>query len=135
LASELQQHFIPLIQHELNVDSLSDKLVACNICLNSAAYDTMPQACKQGVVHSRKQQPWVDSTCKAAPVEKESVFKNSHSTSAQKMAAEKIFHSLTGRVKEACASAMWSCVRWLPKTQVSSEGSSKHRASMLVQLS
>ena len=29
LASELQQHFIPLIQHELDVDLLPDKFVAC----------------------------------------------------------------------------------------------------------
>ena len=34
LASELQQHFISLIQHELDVDLLADKFVAC---LTSAA--------------------------------------------------------------------------------------------------
>jgi len=41
------------------------------------------------------------STCrKGSFVEKEAVFKNPHSTSTKKMAAEKIFHSLTDRVKE-----------------------------------
>ncbi len=55
LAFELQQHFLPFIQHELNVDLLSDKLVAC---LKPAAHDTMPQACKRAGVHSCKQQPW-----------------------------------------------------------------------------
>jgi hypothetical protein len=63
------------------VDLLSDKLVAC---LKSASHGTMPQACKRGGVHSREQQPWFDSTCKAALVEKEAVCKNPHSTSAQK---------------------------------------------------
>ena len=52
-ASELQQHFIPLIQHELDVDLLADKLVAC---LTSAANKTMPHVCKGRVVHSRKNQ-------------------------------------------------------------------------------
>ena len=55
LASELQQHFIPLIQQELNVDVLCDRLKAC---LNSAAQNTMPQACVRDCVHSRKHQPY-----------------------------------------------------------------------------
>lgn len=70
LASELQQHFIPLLQHELDVDLRSDKFVACT---KSAALDTMPQACKRGSVHSRKHQPWFDSTCKQALLQEEVV--------------------------------------------------------------
>ena len=41
LATELQQHFIPLIQQEHNVDVLCDKLEAC---MKSAAQNTMLQA-------------------------------------------------------------------------------------------
>ena len=44
LATELQQHFIPLIQQELNVDVLCDRLEAC---MKSAAQNTMPQVCKR----------------------------------------------------------------------------------------
>jgi len=50
LASELQQHFIPLIQHELDVDLLADKFVAC---LTSAINNTMPHVRKHSGVHSR----------------------------------------------------------------------------------
>ena len=39
LATEQQQHFIPLIQQELNVDVLCDKLEEC---MKSAAQNTMP---------------------------------------------------------------------------------------------
>ena len=39
LASLLQQHFIPFVQHELDVDLLATKLVACLI---SAAKSSMP---------------------------------------------------------------------------------------------
>ncbi len=63
LATELQQHFIPLIQQELNVDVLCDRLEAC---MKSAAQNTMPQACKRDGVHSRKHQPWFDGSCREA---------------------------------------------------------------------
>ena len=52
LATELQQHFIPLIQQELNVDVLCDRLEAC---MKSAAQKTMPQVCKRNCAHSRTQ--------------------------------------------------------------------------------
>ena len=98
LASELQQHFIPLIQQELDVDVLCDKL---ETCLKSAALDTMPQACKRQGVHSRRQQPWFDTSCKEAVVQKNAVYKNPHSTATEKEVAEKKFRSVTDRVKEA----------------------------------
>ena len=60
LASLLQQHFIPFIQHELDIDILATKFVACLI---AAANSTMPQVCKQTGVHSRKHQAWFDSKC------------------------------------------------------------------------
>ena len=69
LASELQQHFIPFIHHEINVDILSDSLIAC---LTSAANTTMPHA-HTCVVHSRKQLPWFNVTCKQALVRQEVV--------------------------------------------------------------
>ena len=97
LASELQQHFVPFIHHELDVDLLSDNLIEC---LTSAAKQTMPHA-RTHVVHSRKQQPWFNGTCKQALTRKEAVYKNLHSTVDQKKAAEKIFRSVTDRVKEA----------------------------------
>ena len=56
LASLLQQHFIPFVQHEPDVDLLATKLVACPI---STAKSTMPQVCKCSGVCSRKQQAWV----------------------------------------------------------------------------
>ena len=80
LASELQQHFIPLIQHELDVDLLADKFVAC---LTSAANNTMPHIRKASGVHSRKNQAWFDSACSKALAQKVSVFNNPHSTIAQ----------------------------------------------------
>ena len=98
LASLLQQHFIPFIQHELDVDLLATKLVACMI---SAAKSTMPQVCKRSGVCSRKQQAWFDSRCKEALAQKEAVYNNRHSTATQKLIAEKTFRSVTDRVKEA----------------------------------
>ena len=98
LASLLQQHFIPFIQHELDVDLLATKLVACMI---SAAKSTMPQVCKRSGVCSRKQQAWFDSRCKEALAQKEAVYNNPHSTATQKLIAEKMFRSVTDRVKEA----------------------------------
>jgi len=97
LATELQQHFIPLIQQELNVDVLCDKLEAC---MKSAAQNTMPQACKRGGVHSCKHQPWFNSSCREALDLKDAVYKNPHSTAAEKIVAEKKFRSVTDRVKE-----------------------------------
>ena len=97
LETDLQQNFIPLTHHELNVDLMAEKMVAS---LLSAASDTMPQTCSKPRVHSRKQQPWFDSSCKQALKRKETVYKNPHSTAEQKQAAEKIFRSLTDRVKE-----------------------------------
>ena len=94
----LQQHFLPLIQQELDVDVLCDKL---ETCLKSAAQDTMPQACNRQGVHSRKQQPWFDTSCKEALVQKNAVYKNLYSTAAEKEVAEKKFRSVTDRVKEA----------------------------------
>ena len=98
LASLLQQHFILFIQHELDVDLLATKLVACMI---SAAKSTMPQVCKRSGVCSRKQQAWFDSRCKEALAQKEAVYNNRHSTATQKLIAEKTFRSVTDRVKEA----------------------------------
>ena len=98
LASELQQHFIPLTRQELDVDVLCDKL---ETRLKSAAQETMPQACKRQGVHSRKQQPWFDISCKEALVQKNAVYKNPHSPAAEKNVAEKKFRSVTDRVKEA----------------------------------
>ena len=98
LASELQQHFLPLIQRELDVDVLCDKL---ETCLKSAAQDTMPQACKRQGVHSRKQQPWFDTSCKEALVQKNAVYKIPHNTAAEKEVAENRFRSVADRVKEA----------------------------------
>ena len=63
LASLLQQHFIPCIQHELDVDLLATKLVACLI---SAAKSSIPQVCKRSGVCSRKHQVCFDSRCKEA---------------------------------------------------------------------
>ena len=60
LPSELQQHLIQLIQHELDVDLLADKLVAC---LTPAENNTMPHARKGSGVHSRKNQACFDSAC------------------------------------------------------------------------
>ncbi len=97
LATELQQHFIPLIQQELNVDVLCDRL---EICMKFAAQNTMPQACARNCAHSRKHQPWFDSSCREALGFKEAVYKNSHSTAAEKIVAEKNFRSVTDRVKE-----------------------------------
>ena len=97
LATELQQHFIPLIQQELNVDVLCDRLEAC---MKFAAQNTMPQACKRNCAHSRKHQPWFDRSCREALALKEAVYKNSHSTAAEKDVAEKVFRSVTDRVKE-----------------------------------
>ena len=71
LASLLQQHFIPFIQHELDVDLLATKLVACMI---SAAKSTTTQVCKRSGVCSRKQQAWFDSRCKEALAQKEAVY-------------------------------------------------------------
>ena len=97
LASLLQQHFIPFIQHELDVDLLATKLIACLI---SAAQSTMPQVCKRSGVCTRKQQAWFDSRCKEALAQKEAVYNNPHSTATQKLIAEKTFRSVTDRVKE-----------------------------------
>jgi len=97
LATELQQHFIPLIQQELIVDVLCDRLEAR---MKSAAQNTMPQACKRDGVHARKHQPWFDSSCREALGLKDAVYKNPHSTAAEKVVAEKKFRFVTDRVKE-----------------------------------
>ena len=95
---QLLQHkcSIPFIQHELDIDPLAAKFVACLIAANS----TMPQVCKRDAVHSRKHQAWFDSNCKQALNQKEAVFKDSHSTTEQKVVAEKIFKPVTERLKE-----------------------------------
>ncbi len=97
LATELQQHFIPLIQQELTIDVLCDRLEAC---MKLAAQNTMPQACKRNCAHSRKHQPWFDSRCREALALKEAVYKNSHTTAAEQSVAEKKLRSVTDRVKE-----------------------------------
>jgi len=97
LATELQQHFIPLIQQKLNVDVLCDKLEAC---MKSAAQNTMQQACKCNGVHLRKHQPWFDNSCREALDLKDAVYKNPHSTAAEKVVAENKFRFVTDRVKE-----------------------------------
>ena len=104
LATELQEHFIPLSQQELNVNVLCGRLEAC---MKSAAQNTMPQVCKRNCAHSRKHQPWYDSSCREALGLKEAVYKNPHSTAAEKDVAEKRFRSVTDRVKET----------WTPKAQ------------------
>ena len=71
--------------------------------MKSAAQNTMPQACKRdGVhhVHSRKHQPWFDSSYREALGLKDAVYKTSHSTAAEKVVAEKKFRFVTDRVKE-----------------------------------
>jgi len=88
LATELQQHFITLIQQELNVDVLCDRLEAC---MKSAAQNTMPQACKRNGVHSRKHQPWFDSSCREALGLKDAVYKNPHSTAVEKLSLKRNF--------------------------------------------
>ena len=86
LASELQQHFIPLMQHELDVDLLADNVA----CLTSAATNTMPHVRKgSGVVHSRKNEAWFDSVYRKALAQKESMFNNPHSTIAHQEVAHK----------------------------------------------
>ncbi|DBA87930.1 TPA: hypothetical protein ACH3X1_004918 [Trebouxia sp. C0004] len=65
-----------------------------------AAQNTMPQACKRSCTHSRKHQPWFDSSCREALALKEAVYKSLHSTAAEKDVAEKKFRSVTDRVKE-----------------------------------
>ena len=93
----LQQHFIPLIQQELDVDVLCDRLEAC---MKSAAQNTMPQACVRHCVHSRTHRPWFNNSCREALSLKEAVYKNPYSTAAEKDVAEKKFWSETDRVKE-----------------------------------
>ncbi|KAL3140590.1 hypothetical protein ABBQ32_005163 [Trebouxia sp. C0010 RCD-2024] len=61
----------------------------------------MPQVCKRSGVHSRKQQAWFDNRCRQALAQQEAVYNNPHSTTTQKMIAEKMFRSVTDRVKEA----------------------------------
>ncbi|KAL3162344.1 hypothetical protein ABBQ32_010027 [Trebouxia sp. C0010 RCD-2024] len=79
-------------------------------------------------MRSRKQQPWFDSRCRKALTEKEAVYKSPHSTAEDKQVAEKVFRSLTDRVKEAwICQRMRSCVRWLPR--VTSGKSSKYHSA------
>ena len=80
----------------------------------------MPQVCKQPGVHSRKHQAWFDSKCKQALKQKEAVYKNPHSTAEQKIAAEKIFRSVTDRVKEA-----WSHRRNVELCEMAAKDASK----------
>ena len=56
VASELQQHFTPLIHNQLDAHLLCEKL---EICLKSAPSNTMPQVCKnkRHEVVSRAYQP------------------------------------------------------------------------------
>ena len=68
--------------------------------MKSAAQSTMPQACKRDGVHSRKHQPWFDSSCREALGLKDAVYKNPHSNAAEKVVAEKKFRFVTDRVKE-----------------------------------
>ncbi len=51
-------------------------------------------------MHSRKHQPWFDSSCREALDLKIAVYKNPHSTAADKAVAEKKFQFVTDRVKE-----------------------------------
>ena len=67
--------------------------------MKSAWQNTMPQASKQDVVHLRKHQPWFDSSFREALGLKEAVFKNPHSTAAEKDVAEKEFRFVIDRVK------------------------------------
>ena len=60
----------------------------------------MLQVCKRNCEHSRKHQPWCDGSCREALGLKEAVYKNPHSTAAEKDVAEKKFQSVTDRVKE-----------------------------------
>ena len=98
LASELQQHFIPLMHSQLDVDLLCEKL---ETCLTSAASNPMPQACKRHGVHSCTHQPWFDPSCKEALVYKNAVWDDPLSTDEQENVATKIYRFCTDRVKEA----------------------------------
>lgn len=80
IASELHQHFVPLKQHEANVDLLSGKAIAC---LTSAAINTLPQACKQGGECWCRQQVWFNGTSRGIS-EKGSCLQNPLSTALQK---------------------------------------------------
>ena len=64
--------------------------------ISSLYLDTEARNC----AHSCKNQPWFDSSCREALAVKEAVYKNSHSTAAEKNVAEKKFRSVTDRVKE-----------------------------------
>ena len=76
--------------------------------LLSATHDTTPQPCNKPRVHSHRQQPWFDSRCRAALKEMEAIamYKDLHRTAEQKQVAEKVFRSLTDRIKE-----QWTCQR------------------------
>ena len=67
--------------------------------MKSAPQETMPQASKQDVVHSRKNQPCFDSSCTEALCLKAGVYQNLHSTAAEKLVAEWKLHFVTERVK------------------------------------
>ena len=85
LDCELQQNFLPLTRDKLDVDLMTEQMIAS---LLSATHDTTPQPCSKPRVHSRKQQPWFDLRCRAALKEKEAVYKDLHSTTEQKQVAE-----------------------------------------------
>ena len=80
----------------------------------------MPQLCKRSGVCSHKQQAWSESRCKEALAQKEDVYSNPHSTATQKLIAEKIFCSVTDRVKEA-----WSCQRSVELCEMAAKDASR----------
>ena len=99
------------------MDVLCDRLEAC---MQFAAQNTMPQACKRNCAHSRKHQPCFDSSCREALALKEAVYKNSHSTAAEKDVAEKKFRSVTDSVKET-----WTQKRNVELCELSARGPSQ----------
>ena len=98
LVAELQKHWLPLVQRQVDVD-LSAKVLWW--CIRVAARKTIPLAHTWRGAPARMSKPWYDQACRDARPARQTVHDCPNSTDELRLLAEKQYESVISRSKKS----------------------------------